>query len=706
MADVKIEHPSAERLAAFRLGRLPVQEHGATEAHLALCDACRQELSSLSDATLLWVMRQPATGAVAAGPSPAGIPAELARHPRYRVLQLLGRGGMGAVYKAEHQLMQRLVALKVIDQGLTGDPASVERFRREVIAAARLTHPNIVTALDAEQIGNLHFLVMEYVEGENLAELVSQRMSLPVPQACSHVAQAAAGLQHAHERGMVHRDIKPHNLMLTPQGGVKVLDFGLACFVSERASHGGLTQPGTLMGTPDYIAPEQSEDPRKADIRADIYSLGCTVYFLLAGQPPFPEGTLIQKIRAHMERTPVSLRQLRPDVPPALEQAVARMMAKRPEQRYQTPAEVIQALAPFHGAGRGPGTAPAAPGRPPGMAVPRPPAGTVPAGPTPASPPVPAGPGRSGPTDDPPPPAADAELPPRKVLPVVLGAVGLVVVVVGLVAAMVLHGLTETGPTQAEAQAPPPSAAVAASYPSRSTAPVASARSPQSAWPLELVQQSKVPAPDMSGLPILFNANFHESDNGFWVGTAEEQEGIYRSEYRDGKLRLTSPPGLGNFRWWSLPGYQSHSNFACEMVGRVVRPRTAGWGCVLIGEKGRGVLVSIDSEGALHLQTLATARNPISVDTGPLDRAFLHRAIKARGEANVLLCVVRGRQLELYVNGVAVQNPLPCDVDLAPAGIAYIVLGGPDGCEVELERITLWSVEDLPPPEARTVPGR
>ena len=171
------------------------------------------------------------------GPRPDGgaAPKELADHPRYRVLGLLGAGGMGAVYKAEHRLMERPVALKVIRRGLTDDPAAAERFRREVKAAARLSHPHIVRAYDAEQAGDLHFLVMEFVEGTDLARLVAGQGPLPVARACEYARQAALGLQHAFEHGMVHRDIKPQNLMLTPDGQVKVLDFGLARFVSESA---------------------------------------------------------------------------------------------------------------------------------------------------------------------------------------------------------------------------------------------------------------------------------------------------------------------------------------------------------------------------------------------------------------------------------------------------------------------------------------
>jgi hypothetical protein len=206
----------------------------------------------------------------------------------------------------------------------------------------------------------------------------------------------------------------------------------------------------------------------------------------------------------------------------------------------------------------------------------------------------------------------------------------------------------------------------------------------------------------MSGRSILFNANFSTSNNDFWVGTEEGKE----TSYRDGKLRITTSLGPGGWWWWGLPGDKHYSNFACEFVGRVLRPRSQGWACVLHGDKGRTARVSIDSEGALHLQPFATETKPWSEDTGPLNRTFLHRAIKPRGEANALLCLVRGRQLELYVNGVAVQSPLTFDRDLTPTVIGYGILGGADGSEVEFERITVWSAEGLPPPEARGGSGK
>jgi serine/threonine protein kinase/tetratricopeptide (TPR) repeat protein len=361
-------HPPAEELAAFVCGCVPEEAATAISLHLAGCEACRTVVDGLPPDTLLSLLRkgaEPAGGAATIAPlpaAPAEVPCELADHPRYRVLELLGSGGMGAVYKAEHRRMERPVALKVMSAGLMTKSAMVERFHREAKAAARLTHANIVTAFDADQAGDAHFLVMEFVEGQSLARHVQQQGPLPAAQACAHIRQAALGLEHAFEHGMVHRDIKPHNLMLTASGQVKILDFGLARFVRETAKEsaeaaagqtatvgGGLTEVGTLMGTADFIAPEQANDPRQADIRADIYSLGCTLYFLLTGQVPFPEGTAMDKVRAHAGLRPRLLGELQPNLPADLVAVVDKMMAKDPAQRYQTPAEAAAALAPFTG---------------------------------------------------------------------------------------------------------------------------------------------------------------------------------------------------------------------------------------------------------------------------------------------------------------------------------------------------------------------
>ncbi len=308
------------------------------------------------------------------------VPPDLRDHPRYRVLELLGAGGMGCIYKARHRFMDRVVALKVIKHALLGQAAMVARFLQEVRAAARLCHPNIVRAYDADRAGDTHFLVMEFVEGVNLDRVLAERCRLAVAEACDCARQAALGLQHAHEFGLVHRDVKPHNLMRTPSGQVKILDFGLARFASEVAAPAwpdaqspasppadeltgsttwhrgaGNGQPMTYPagGTADYMAPEEILDPRRADIRADVYGLGCTLYRFLTGQVPFPGGRPIDKLRAHRERMPVPVDQVRPEVPVPLAEVVGRMMAKDPAARFQTPDEVAVALAPFAGTGRG-----------------------------------------------------------------------------------------------------------------------------------------------------------------------------------------------------------------------------------------------------------------------------------------------------------------------------------------------------------------
>jgi serine/threonine protein kinase len=292
----------------------------------------------------------------------------------YLLLERLGEGGVGQVFKARHQRMERTVALKVIRKELLAEPEVVRRFYREIEVVSKLTHPNVVHAYDAGPIGTNHVLVMEYVDGIDLARLVKQAGPLPVAQACEYVHQTALGLQHAHERGLVHRDIKPPNLLVSGgvvSGGVvtgathhspltthqiKILDLGLARLRQTADSNrvgnaSSLVTPHgpVLMGTPDYLAPEQALDFHSADIRADIYSLGCTFYHLLTGRPPFPGGSLATKIAKHMQAEPAAIEETRPDVGPALAQIIRRMLTKRPEDRYQTPQEVADALAAFLG---------------------------------------------------------------------------------------------------------------------------------------------------------------------------------------------------------------------------------------------------------------------------------------------------------------------------------------------------------------------
>jgi serine/threonine protein kinase len=306
------------------------------------------------------------TGAARVEPGPssqaATISPELISHPDYRIIRALGSGGMGLVYLAHNRITGRKEVLKVISRDVAQSPAALDRFLREIRAVARLQHPNIVTAYGAFRAGGSLVLAMEYVEGLDLARLVQAKGPLPVSHACYFVHQAALGLQHAHEAGLVHRDIKPSNIMLArarDRGIVKVLDFGLARASRELSrsdlqrtragpnpqASGDLTRAGEIIGTPAFIAPEQIADAPNADIRADIYSLGCTLYYLLSGRPPF-WGTTDDILRGHRSAEAPPLNLGRPEVPGELAALVARMIAKEPDRRFQTPADVAAALAP------------------------------------------------------------------------------------------------------------------------------------------------------------------------------------------------------------------------------------------------------------------------------------------------------------------------------------------------------------------------
>jgi formylglycine-generating enzyme required for sulfatase activity/serine/threonine protein kinase len=364
-------HPTDEALRAYGLGRLDDAPAASVHSHLEGCPDCQRRVGELSSDSLRQMragsqpsgpavsctdgLSMPDKSPVPAAPPPAGtLPPGLADLPNYEILRELGRGGMGTVFLARNTLMGRMEVLKAVSDHLVNGRGIRDRFLGEIRNAARLNHPNIVIAHSAFPLGESLVLAMEYVEGLDLTRMVNARGPLPVANACNYAYQAALGLQHAHEHGMVHRDIKPGNLMLTRQGTralIKVLDFGLAKVTSEGAMHGGLTHEGQMLGTPDYIAPEQIRNARDADIRADIYSLGSTLYHLLTGQPPFQGDNLYDILQAHhsMDATPLNL--VRPEVPVEVAAIVAKMMAKEPGRRFQEPKDVAQALKPFFKSG-------------------------------------------------------------------------------------------------------------------------------------------------------------------------------------------------------------------------------------------------------------------------------------------------------------------------------------------------------------------
>jgi serine/threonine protein kinase len=306
----------------------------------------------------------------------------------YRLQEQLGEGGMGVVYRAWHASLERTVALKLIrPQVLAVKPDIIRRFQREARAVAQLLHPNVVILYDAAETHGTYFLAMEYVEGTNLEKMVRVNGPLSIRQACDFIRQASLGLQHAHECGLVHRDIKPSNLLIASKPGagpgrssstalkrppllvtqrdkqlselgrpgnnwgvIKILDMGLARLAESLESEDAetpLTRTGALLGTPDFISPEQARDARSVDIRSDLYALGCTFYFLLTGRPPFPGGTDVQKVLRHQTEWPTPLEELRPHVPASVALIVQRLMQKRPEDRYQTPQELAEELSHF-----------------------------------------------------------------------------------------------------------------------------------------------------------------------------------------------------------------------------------------------------------------------------------------------------------------------------------------------------------------------
>lgn len=337
--------PDRDELSAYRRGTLPPGAAVRIASHLSHCPACSARLGELGTRAGGATNTPPVTAVLTSPPSKPPGPGPW-RVGRYRLQARIGSGGMGTVYKAWHERLKRWVAVKVLPPARSSDPTWVARFAREMEVVGRLDHPHIVRATDAGEDNGVHYLVMELIDGVDLGRLVREVGPLPPAEAAELARQAALGLQHAHEHGLVHRDVKPQNLMLTARGGVKVLDLGLAQFREPGAGADALSGVGLVMGTPDYMAPEQWDDFRGVDGRADLYALGCTLYHLLAGRPPFV-GRGWAGSRAGDALTPPPLGGSRADLPPPLEALVARLMTPDPAGRPASAAETAGLLGPL-----------------------------------------------------------------------------------------------------------------------------------------------------------------------------------------------------------------------------------------------------------------------------------------------------------------------------------------------------------------------
>ncbi|MCA8998625.1 MAG: protein kinase [Planctomycetaceae bacterium] len=379
----KTNCPDGSVLRDYVQGQLPERERQSIESHLEICDSCEAKVARLEESipfglplpppddpsakdtyadlvTNLKSIRQtpshshgdhfPNSEEFAAEDSLLGT-----KFGAYRLISLIGRGGMGAVYKAEHISRKRPVAVKVLPPESLKDDLLVRRFCREIRAVSKLDHPHIVRAIEAGSADGVHFLVMELIDGPNLAELVARHHPLTIPNACEIAHQAAAALQAAHKVGLVHRDIKPTNLILESTGTVKLLDLGLALLHEDQDDSLSLRdQTGTsqIMGTADYMAPEQAIDTHNVDVRADIYSLGCTLFFLLTGKPPYYQERDRNPLRTLMRHAndPIpDIRRMRSDIPASLATLLSQMLAKQPDGRPATPVEICRRLDRFVG---------------------------------------------------------------------------------------------------------------------------------------------------------------------------------------------------------------------------------------------------------------------------------------------------------------------------------------------------------------------
>jgi serine/threonine protein kinase len=715
------KHPSADELRAFGVGRLDPAASDTVVQHLETCADCRQVVAESSGDSFLSRLRAAKPGSVLSADGTAAyvprsneIPPELANNPEYEELVELGRGGMGVVYMARNTLMGRLEVLKVMNKEMMSKPGAVDRFRREVQSAARLDHPNIVRAYSARMLGELLVFTMEFVPGEELGKLVRARGRLPIMHACYYAQQVANGLQHAHEKGMVHRDIKPANLILRVEGKkhtIKILDFGLAKLTSERGFDAGLTGEGRMLGTPDYIAPEQIVDAQSAGIHADIYSLGCTLYYLLAGHPPFQGSSLFELLKKHQEETAPPLALTRPEVPDELAGVVAKMMAKDPSRRFQTPAEVAKALAPFVK----PGVArPRSTLTQPAMPVVEPlPDAAKPAGNMWETMAIESIAGK----------ALAAK--PRRTrgnerVWALLGVVALAVIVfIGLWASGIIGSKSKDEQTAIVEKKDSPSGR--ALNPDRKTElpreknddlspldkdqktekntkadPPASPPMSPPGVPVDDLRAGRILAPDLSKAEVLLK----ESKSGGLFERISMKERTY--DYEDDKYSMRHAIRVSSRSHYR--GTVPAGPCAIELSGRVQGQPSDAWGIQLNNfEQKVGFKAAVNGNGQLTI-------NPGYVSTygafsGRSAGPFAHSAIKTGQDFNTLLLIVRAESIEIYVNGVAVCDPIEIEKEWKPNRL-QLTLDSRQEARAEFRSFTVRSAEDVPTLAERLSKGK
>lgn len=609
----------------------------------------------------------------------------------YLVLEKLGVGGMGVVFKARHRPSGRVVALKMLPPSFGRDRDAVRRFRREFEVASRLSHPNLVAAIEASEDRGVHFLTMDYIEGYDLERLVTNGGPLALKLALHCAIQAARGLEAAHAQGIIHRDIKPGNVMIDSAGSVRVLDLGLARVIEAtngfgRSVNGSLTQTGTLMGTIDFLAPEQADNAKRADHRADIYSLGCTLHFLLTGEPPFGGDTVLKRLMAHQERPAPALRDARPEVSETLEATYQAMMAKRPDDRPQSISEVVLALEACRSSAREAGDASAdlktfarvTMSRP----SPRDRRGAETASFVPAAEPIDLA------TEDPPPVQASPETaaPARRTWRRALIPIAGVTVLLALAVVAVLR---IPRPAQ-ETPAKPPSAR---ETPVALPPPTATSESP---------------------LATLFADDFKTTKDHWYYSSEEElaNKVVDAHGYRDGIWYAQSrEPG-----WyaWIVPCEPTPA-FEADIRARVVVDPATSRGSLAIHlfaeeprrkaeNKARAMQVRLDNEARLYVEPSFWTVE--AFPDGPWTGPITHPAIRPGGEWNELRLRVRDRRLEIAVNSVPVCDIADFDWDLLPMGFNVGVVSEEGLVRAEFDRFVLRALGDTPAAPAPPRLGR